>query len=341
MQGERRAARCVSIPGMMRLTAYVVSLLTITVFSAACTQAGPDVAQVQPPAPGMTVEDGPSVRVLVTTDYGAETLVDVHVPLEDGMSAMQVLQSVATVGTAYGGGFVQSINGIGSQRESRTDWFYAVNGVLSNRGAADHALAVGDVEHWDYRTWGFRRQVSATLGCFPAFLTNGFRGAVRATVVAFETPYADEAEAIASALRERGVSELGVVDLAQLPEPWKGERNLVLVAGPGHGMVREVYERWDRLGLYALLREGSITACTAAGEETVLTGSVGTLQPLQNPWNPSGIGACQNVVLLVSGTDAAGVRGAASLLPGAIEDMSAWCGALVRDGTAAPLPVRH
>ncbi|NLE94634.1 MAG: hypothetical protein GX600_02955, partial [Dehalococcoidia bacterium] len=215
------------------------------------------------------------------------------------------------------------------------------NGVLSNRGAADHTLVAGDVEHWDYRTWGFRRQVTATLGCFPAFLVNGFRGEVRATVVAFETAYADDAEAIASTLRGWGVSEVDAVDLAQLPERWKGERNLVLVAGPGHGMMREVYERWDRLGLYALLQEGSIAACTADGAETILTGSVGVLQPLQNPWNPSGIGACQNVVLIVSGTDASGVRGAASLLLEATDAVSAWCGALVQGAVAAPLPLRQ
>ncbi|GAI85551.1 unnamed protein product, partial [marine sediment metagenome] len=34
------------------------------------------------------------------------------------------------------------------------------------------------------------------------------------------------------------------------------------------------------------------------------------IQATQNPWNPKGIGACENVVWLVSGTDEAGVKDA-------------------------------
>ena len=131
----------------------------------------------------------------MTADYGAETLVDVPVPLEDGMSAMQALQSVATVGTAYGGGFVQSIDGIGSRRESRTDWFYAVNACSRTVVRPTTHLAAADCGALGLPDVGSGRQVTHTR-LLPCFLVNGFRGEVRATVVAFETSYADDAEAM-------------------------------------------------------------------------------------------------------------------------------------------------
>ena len=36
----------------------------------------------------------------------------------------------------------------------------------------------------------------------------------------------------------------------------------------------------------------------------------GVIQATQSPWNPNGVGACENVVWMVSGTDEAGVRSA-------------------------------
>jgi len=279
-------------------------------------------------------------RVVVTTDYGAQTIVDAAVTLEPGTTAMQALKSVAEVGTAYSGGFVQSINGIGATRERRTDWFYAVNGILANRGAAEHVLRGGDVEHWDYRQWGFRRNVSATLGCFPSFFLNGYNGDVRPTAVTWESPYESEAAAIVSLLESCGVDSVESVELTLLSEEWRKERNLVVVAGPGHELVREVYALWDKLGLFTRLEGSSLRVYTSSGEEAaVFTEGTGILEAMQNPWNPSGTGACENVVLLVSGTDADGVRSAAGALVDSSAAMTAWCGAVVREGVPMSVPL--
>jgi hypothetical protein len=280
-------------------------------------------------------------RVIVTTDFGADTVVDATVELADQMSAMQALQSVADVGTAYGGGFVQSIDGIGQSRSARHDWFYAVNGVLANRGAANQTLRGGDIEHWDFRDWGFRRNVSATLGCFPAFFANGFGGLVRPTVVAYASGYQSESAAIAEALSDRGVTAVECVDLSTLPEEWQQERNLILVGDRDEPLIGEVLSRWDKLGLFVEMDTIGMFVFSAAGTESVVSGdAIGLLQPVQNPWNPSGIGACQTVALLVTGADTEGVRNAAAALLENGDEMATWCGAVVSDGAVQPIPSR-
>ena len=254
---------------------------------------------------------------------------------------MQALQSVADVGTAYGGGFVQSIDGVGQSRSGRNDWFYAVNGVLANRGAADQQLHGGDIEHWDFRDWGFRRNVSATLGCFPAFFANGFGGLVRPTVVAYGDGYQLESAAIADTLENLGVADVQCIDLSALPEEWQQERNIILVGDLDETLIDDVSARWDKLGLFAHPDISAIHVFSASGAESTISGdAVGLLQPMQNPWNPSGTGACQTVVLLVTGTDSDGVRVAAAALIEHSGEMATWCGAVVNHGAIVPVPYR-
>ena len=69
---------------------------------------------------------------------------------------MRMLQRDFDVETRYGGGFVQAINGVAGGREDGrpVDWFYYVNGVLAERGAAAHELEPGDRIWWDHHDWG-------------------------------------------------------------------------------------------------------------------------------------------------------------------------------------------
>ena len=68
---------------------------------------------------------------------------------------MRVLERDAEISTRYGGGFVQSIDGLeADERFGRSfDWFFYVNGVESTVGAADYALHGGEAIWWDYRDW--------------------------------------------------------------------------------------------------------------------------------------------------------------------------------------------
>jgi hypothetical protein len=118
----------------------------------------------------------------VTRDEGKQVLLVRTVPA--GETAMQALERSAKLSTRYGGRFVQSIDGVSGSAGSRHDWFYFVNGIEADRGAAEYRLQPGDVEWWDYRNWGKAGEsVPVVVGAFPEPFLHGYGGKVRPAVV--------------------------------------------------------------------------------------------------------------------------------------------------------------
>lgn len=126
------------------------------------------------------------VELTVTRDYGARR---VAAPVHDGVTesdtVMRVLDRNARISTRYGGGFVQSIDGIaGSERGGRRyDWFFYVDGVESGVGAADYALRGGEAVWWDYRDWSAAMAVPAVVGSWPQPFASGYEGGRQPMVV--------------------------------------------------------------------------------------------------------------------------------------------------------------
>ncbi len=112
----------------------------------------------------------------VTRDRGAHVLLVRSVPA--GETAMQALMRSVKLKTRYGGRYVQAIDGIDGSLSARRDWFYFVNGVAPARGAAEVRLHPGDVEWWDYRSWGDGKEVPVVVGAFPEPFVQGGRPAV-------------------------------------------------------------------------------------------------------------------------------------------------------------------
>ena len=92
----------------------------------------------------------------MTRDYGAEPVLEASEsdPAESE-TVIRFLDREADITTRYGGGFVQSIDGIsGSYADGRSrDWFFFVNGIESPRGSAEVSIRGGDRIWWDYRDW--------------------------------------------------------------------------------------------------------------------------------------------------------------------------------------------
>ena len=101
----------------------------------------------------------------------------------------------------------------------------------------------------------------------------------------------------------------------ELAESEKGNSNIILVSVPGNRLISELNQNWQRLGLFAYFENGDLIVINNDGEITAEYGAgTGLIQATQNPWNPKGIGACENVVWLVSGTDEVGVGNALDAL---------------------------
>src|SRR3954452_21566903 len=127
------------------------------------------------PAPSPT-------SLTVTQDFGARRQQELRTPKVSGSeTVMRLLQRNAKVTTRFGGGFVQSIDGIaGGRRAGRpVDWFYYVNGIEASEGAAATRLHAGDRVWWDRHDWGAAMRVPAVVGSFPQPWRRGI-GAKRA-----------------------------------------------------------------------------------------------------------------------------------------------------------------
>jgi len=296
-------------------------LCTLTVLLAAvfygCAAPNPPANSNGQPSPDGSLSS--AVTVVVTWDFGNEVLLEETVAIEPDTRAMDVLQKVASVETKYGGGFVDSINGIGAGSEeagkSPMDWFLYINGIASNVGAADYILGDGDVEHWDFRNWSYHQYVPAIIGNFPQSFRRGYKGNIRPTVVVYEAWLGSEAESLVEHLERAGILDVSAVSGDQLSGEVREQNNLIILAEMDSGVIAEINSAYKKLGLSIYFDSGKIVALDADGNTFREFGSgSGVIQATQNPWQPKGVGAGESVVWMVTGNDETGVRSAVEAL---------------------------
>ena len=269
--------------------------------------------------------------IRITRDYGGELIGESTVadPTESD-TVMRVLDSGADIETRYGGGFVQSVDGIaGGTEDGRTlDWFFYVNGIESAVGAADVRVHPGDRIWWDYRDWTEAMRVPAVVGSWPEPFADAPQP-VRIECAAAR-PACDE---VAARLGDEGVAAAVQAFGAQgsddaprvLVGPWQRLQSDPVAAlieqGPSASGVFAEARRADG--------EWKLAALDAAGNEVAPidpgAGLVAALKPGEDP-----------ATWLVTGLDAAGVEEASeALTSAALRDSYAI---EVEDGDAVPLP---
>jgi hypothetical protein len=276
------------------------------------------------------------VRLTVTDDFGTRTLLERPAPEVRGDdTVMRLLQRNAKVTTRYGGGFVQSIDGLSAGRPGGrpVDWFFYVNGVLSDRGAAAVDVSPGERIWWDRRDWGLADKVPAVVGSYPEPFVSGLEGERRPTRLECDTAVEAACDAITEKLGDLGV----VAGRAQIGTE-QGEENLRIVVGRWEQVRRdravEQLERGPRAsGVYARVAPDgrTITALDARGRAARRLGP-GTGLIAATRFRE------EDPVWVVSGTDAAGVLLAAEQ---AFDEsvLNEKFALAVSDGLPVPLPV--
>jgi Domain of unknown function (DUF4430) len=121
---------------------------------------------------------GGGATLRVTRDFGHEAVGQVRTgKVTESDTVMRMLRSKFDVSTRFGGRFVQSINGLsGKGAGGQVDWFFFVNGVEADKGAAEWEVSPGDRIQWDYRDWAAAMRVPAIVGAYPAPFTTGVGG---------------------------------------------------------------------------------------------------------------------------------------------------------------------
>jgi hypothetical protein len=140
----------------------------------------------------------------VTRDRGNEVLLTATVPA--GLTVLQALDREADVSTRFGGRFVQSIEGLEGDLGNRRDWFFYVNGIEGDLGAADYRLRDGDIAWWDYRSWREQMRVPVVVGAFPEPFLHGWQGKTRPVAVRYERGLERGARAIGRLLDAASVA---------------------------------------------------------------------------------------------------------------------------------------
>lgn len=271
------------------------------------------------------------VELRVTREFGSVPVLGRAVGASESDTAMRVLEGNADISTRYGGGYVQSIDGVEeAQRGGHPfDWFFFVDGVESPIGAADYALEGNERIWWDYRDWSATNHVPAVVGSWPAPFAGGYEGRPHPVVVECEGG-GGACPRVRQALDDAGValaSDSPASAIRVLVGPWARLRSdpaaALIEAGPAESGVYADFER--RGGGYGLV--GLDSAGEAGHDFGPGAGLVAATRRYEAPptW-------------LVTGATPAAVQEAAGLLaPAKLRDHYAVAS---EDGKETPLPLQ-
>jgi hypothetical protein len=274
-----------------------------------------------------------AVKLLVTADFGARPVGAQGAPKVVGEeTVMSLLERNHHVTTRFGGGFVQSIDGLsgGSEAGRPVDWFYYVNGVEAPKGAAATTVHAGDHVWWDHHDWSQTEDVPAVVGSYPEPFANGYGGQRYPVRVECADAAAKPCQRVLAQLRAVGVPAAlsaigpgGEMILRVLVGPWSEVKREPEIARIEQGpRASGVYARMAPAGsgLTVLDDEGRAVQTLGAG-----TGIIAAVR--QGEFAPTWV---------VTGTDGPGLEAAA----GAFDEASLdghFAVAVTASGTV-PLP---
>jgi hypothetical protein len=259
-------------------------------------------------------KDEGDVTLTVTRDYGNDVLVQKTDSIHESDTVLRVLDRNADITTRYGGGFVQSINGIsGTASGGRTsDWFFYVNGIESPVGSTAYDLSGGDRIWWDYRDWTAAMRVPAVVGSWPEPFVHGFQG--------HHWPAVLDCRAAAPVCQSAGqrLSPLGVKTVSApiaLPNP------IVVLVGGWNSIRRDrtaalLADGPDQSGVFARFVGARKPLLEVLNQQGQPAGSIGKGGGLIAALRPGDVPP----TWVVTGTDAKGVAAAAALLGPALRN---------------------
>jgi hypothetical protein len=204
-----------------------------------------------------TVEEG-NVNVILSRGFGNKGLAEKSVKYSEDLSVMEVMEENFNVETAYGGGFINGIDGLksgftGVKDKTKMDWFYYVNGILAQVGADDYYLNANDSVIWDYHDWSNNIYVSSIIGAYPLNFTNGHEGNVLNTEILHTKDYKKESEELSTFLKNKGLENIAVKNLEN--EGLDDVKRNTIVIGTWNDInkidyLKDIYENGDKTGLF-------------------------------------------------------------------------------------------
>jgi hypothetical protein len=285
--------------------------------------------------PGAGGEAPTDVNVVVSRDFGGKELRDVDFSkIPAGETVMRALERRFVLQTRYGGRFVQSLEGLSGGKDAQgrpVDWFYYVNGIEADTGAASRKVAAGDRIWWDRHDWGAAQRVPAVVGSWPEPFLSGSEGKKIPLAIqcAGEERSCDE---VATRLSDEGVEGVSRTGLGA----GVGQKLLRIVVGPWAKIrfdpaarqlergpaASGVFVRPSSAGFALLDEDGKVAQTRSDSVGLVAATRFGEQQPT---W-------------IVTGTDDTGVAAAAAALRSDV--LSNRFAVAIVAGRGEPLPVQ-
>lgn len=216
-------------------------------------------------------------KLVVTNNYGHQEMFNKEVGIVKDEVGMEVLFRNLDITTAYGGGFVNEINGLESgftfytgDERKKEDWFYWVNGILAPVGIAEYTPQPGDVIWWDYHDWSVTMFIPAVVGSYPQPFKNGFWGKVSDTIILYEEDFFDEAESLKESLNEKGVKTVILTEYS--PELLEDEDHYVIALGVWKDLSKEsqflntINKKNKLVGVYGKFTDEGLSAIDFKGQ---------------------------------------------------------------------------
>lgn len=284
----------------------------------------------------------PAVDLLVTRDFGSKAIFEQEVKYKEGATILDILQAHLRVETAYGGSFINAINGLqsssGAGGQKRLDWFYFVNGIACEVGVLDYDPQNAASIWWDYHSWQTGPANSAVIGSFPEPFRHGYRGKLKPTILMSSPDDVKGRQALQKTMETHRVSQIITAKLDE--ERIKNREGPTIVLGKWDDLKKIKYlEDFNR----AYQRNGSAIHFTEQGLDLLdyngqvvkkLKGSTGVIIA-----TGEGLGD-DSPLWLVSGTDDKATEKALYILVEHPEKIKHLYGAAIVGEEIIPLPVQ-
>lgn len=102
-------------------------------------------------SPGENIEDEDKVTITLSKDEESEFIDELEAPVEEGDILMDVLKE--TFAVEEEGGFITSIQGVGSDEDEDKAWIFTINGEMAEKGADEIELSPGDEISFDFQAY--------------------------------------------------------------------------------------------------------------------------------------------------------------------------------------------
>lgn len=242
------------------------------------------------------------LTILVTRDYGREILAEKTVYPSGDDTVMDLMQDNFNVETAYGGGFVNAIDGLKSgytgggssqKKGTKNDWFYYVDGVMAEMGADQYMCEDAKTVSWDYHDWGGDMYVKTRINAWPQRLGG------RKVEMAYGPGFEEDAGRIREVVEEIGAyiaeSKVESLDMEDL------EKDALFVGSwedaNKNEFIKDAFENRGKAGIYSILNEKGLILYDNNGQVSATSGKGAIVASMQKAYGS------EASILLIIGND--------------------------------------